>query len=120
MEKKDIPLNERIIFALDVDSHEAAVKWIDRLESHICFYKVGLQLFLAGWFSTIDEITKRGHKVLVDLKFFDIPETVGLAVRQLKNRDVTFATVHGNDPMLEAAVPENRNQRWRCLIQIGR
>lgn len=106
MEKKDIPLNERIIFALDVDSHESAVKWVDRLESHIRFYKVGLQLFLAGWFKTIDEITSRGHKVMVDLKFFDIPETVGLAVRQLRNRRVTFATVHGIDPILEAAVKE--------------
>lgn len=106
MDKKDIPLNERIIFALDVDTHEAAVEWIDRLQSHIHFYKVGLQLFLGGWFQTIDEITRRGYKVLVDLKFFDIPETVGLAVRQLRNRGVNFATVHGNDPILEAAVQE--------------
>jgi orotidine-5'-phosphate decarboxylase len=43
---------------------------------------------------------------MVDLKFFDIPETVQLAVRQVKNRGVTFATVHGNDPILEAAVAE--------------
>lgn len=111
MDKKDIPLDERIIFALDVDSHDTAVEWIDKLESHIHFYKVGLQLFLAGWFTTIDEITRRGHKVMVDLKFFDIPETVGLAVRQLKNRGVTFATVHGNDPILEAAVREKNGLR---------
>ena len=43
---------------------------------------------------------------MVDLKFFDIPETVKLAVRQLRDRGVTFATVHGNDPILRAAISE--------------
>ncbi len=103
---KNIPLDERIIFALDVDSKEKALEWVAKLESHIKFYKVGLQLFLAGGFPVIDAITRRGHKVMVDLKFFDIPETVQLAMRQLKNRGVTFATVHGNDPILRAAVKE--------------
>lgn len=102
MDKK-IPLNERIIFALDVSSHEEAMEMVEKLDGHIKFFKVGLQLFLAGWFHTIDAIIERGNKVMVDLKFFDIPETVKLAVAQLQNRKVTFATVHGNDPILEAA-----------------
>lgn len=100
---KTIPLNERIIFALDVDSVKLAQVWVERLESHIRFYKVGLQLFLAGWFDIVDWILKRNHKVMLDLKFFDVPETVKLAVRQLRDRGVTFATVHGNDPILRAA-----------------
>src|SRR5438046_1928081 len=49
---------------------------------------------------------QRGKKILTDLKFFDVPETVKLAVAQLKNRGVTFATVHGNENMLKAAVEE--------------
>lgn len=106
MNPKDIPLNERIIFALDVDSKQKAEEWVDRLESHVTFYKVGLQLFIAGWFPVINMITERGHKVMVDLKLFDVPETVKLAVRQLKNHNVTFATVHGNDPIIRAAVEE--------------
>ena len=106
MQHKQIPIKERIIFALDVDSPELAREWVKRLESHVKFYKVGLQLFLAGWFHIVDWITSRGHKVMVDLKFFDVPETVKLAVRQLRNRGVTFATVHGNDPILEAAAQE--------------
>jgi orotidine-5'-phosphate decarboxylase len=101
---KNIPLNERLIFALDVDSADLAKQWVQRLESHVKFYKVGLQLFLAGWFPVIDWIVNRGHKVMVDLKIFDIPETVNLAVKQLLGRGVTFATVHGNEPILEAAV----------------
>jgi len=77
-----------------------------KLGDHIKFYKVGLQLFLAGGFPVIDMIIKRGNKVMVDLKFFDIPETVGLAVRALKDKGATFITVHGNDPILRAAVQE--------------
>ncbi len=105
---KDIPLNERIIFALDVGTREEAEVWVERLGSHVRFYKVGLQLFLGAWFPVIDMITDHGHKVMVDLKFFDVPETVKQAVEQLKDRGVTFATVHGNDPILRAAV-ENRD-----------
>lgn len=103
---KEIPLNERIIFALDVPSMKESIEWIDRLGSHIRFYKVGLQLFLAGGWPVIEGIIARGHKVMLDLKFFDIPETVQKAVSQLKNRGVTFATIHGNRPIIEAAVSE--------------
>lgn len=106
MKHKNIPLNERIIFALDVDSQSEAEKWIDLLGNHIKFYKVGLQLFLAGWFPVIKMITDRGHKVMLDLKIFDVPETVKLALRQLRDKNITFATVHGNDPILRAAVAE--------------
>lgn len=103
---KDIPLNERIIFALDFSDPEDAMKWVEKVDGDIKFFKVGLQLFLAGWWDIIDKIVKRGNKVMVDLKFFDIPETVQLAVRQLKNKGVTFATIHGNEPIIEAAVKE--------------
>ncbi|MCK5323430.1 MAG: orotidine-5'-phosphate decarboxylase [Desulfobulbaceae bacterium] len=106
MNKKNIPLNERIIFALDFSSTDEAKQWVRRVESHIKFYKVGLQLFLAGWFPIIEWIIDRGHKVMVDLKFFDVPETVKLAVEQLQNRGITFATIHGNDPIVRAAVKE--------------
>ncbi|HKJ14941.1 MAG TPA: orotidine-5'-phosphate decarboxylase [Desulfobulbales bacterium] len=101
---KDIPVNERIILALDVDSPEQAKELVKKTESHINFYKVGLQLFMASWFEIVDWLSARGHKVMVDLKFFDIPETVRLAVAQLNNRGVTFATIHGNDPIIRAAV----------------
>ncbi len=101
---KDIPLNERIILALDVENSAQAKELVKKTESHIRFYKVGLQLFMASWFEIVDWLSARGHKVMVDLKFFDIPETVKLAVRQLNNRGVTFATIHGNDPIIRAAI----------------
>jgi len=113
MQRKDIPLNERIIFALDVGSFDESKALVKELEGHIKFYKVGLQLFLASWFQAIDWLNERGHKVMADLKFFDVPETVKLAVRQLKDRGVAFATVHGNDPIMRAAVSETGPEAGR-------
>jgi orotidine-5'-phosphate decarboxylase len=109
--KKAIPLNKRIIFALDVESPDEAKRWVHRLENHVKFYKVGLQLFLAGWFNIIDWIVQRDLEVMVDLKFFDVPQTVASAVGQLENRGASFATVHGNDEMLKAVVREKKDTR---------
>jgi orotidine-5'-phosphate decarboxylase len=102
--KKDIPLDERIILALDVESSKRAKQLVKKTEARLGFYKVGLQLFMAAGFQIVDWIRDRGHKVMLDLKFFDIPETVRLAVSQCNDRGVTFLTVHGNDPILRAAI----------------
>lgn len=104
MNNNTIPLKERIIVALDVNTPEEAKNLVKKCESHVSFYKVGLQLFMASWFETVDWLVDRGHKVMLDLKFFDIPETVKLAVEQVGNRGVSFATIHGNDPIIRAAV----------------
>lgn len=104
MMTRNIPLNEKIIVALDVETDEKARKIVERCESHISYFKVGLQLFMADWFRTVDWIRERGHKVMLDLKFFDIPETVKLAVEQVNNRGVNLATIHGNDSIIRAAV----------------
>ena len=109
MSNTTIPLQERIIVALDVESPEQAKDLVKKCESHISFYKVGLQLFMGSWFDTVDWIVDRGHKVMLDLKFFDIPETVKLAVEQVNNRGVSFATIHGNDPIIRAAVSARGN-----------
>jgi len=104
MTKKNIQLQDRIIVALDVESMEKAKEIVRRCESHVGFFKVGLQLFISSWFESVDWILDRGHKVMLDLKFFDIPETVKLAVAQVNNRGVSFATIHGNDAIIRAAV----------------
>src|SRR5260221_6914654 len=101
---KTIPRAERLIAALDVAGVEEAKALVQRLGDSVSFYKVGLELFMTeGFFGFIDWLARRGNKVFVDLKFFDIPETVGPAVRGLGNRRVLFAAVHGNQAMLEAA-----------------
>lgn len=101
---KNIPLNERIIVALDVDHPDKAKELVKQCESHIGYYKIGLQLFMGSWFETVDWIVDRGHKVMLDLKFFDIPETVKLAVEQVNSRGVSLCTIHGNDPIIRAAL----------------
>jgi len=104
MSKRDIAIKDRIILALDVEDGEAARGLVKRTEAALSFYKVGLELFLAEGFPMIDWLVERGHKVMLDLKFFDIPETVKRAVARLSGRGIIFATVHGNDAILEAAL----------------
>ncbi len=92
---------------MDISTPQEAKDCVERLGDAVRFYKLGLQIFMAGgYYELIDWMKDRGKKVFVDLKFFDVPETVKRAVSQLKNRGVSFATVHGNDQMLRAAVSE--------------
>lgn len=118
MSDSSIPLNERIIIALDVERPEQAKEIVKRCESHVGFFKVGLQLFMASWFEAVDWIVDRGHKVMLDLKFFDIPETVKLAVEQVNNRGVTFATIHGNDPIIRAAVAASGDMKLLAVTVL--
>lgn len=112
LSKKKIPPRERLIFALDVSTIKEAQEWVDRLGNSIAFYKLGLQIFMAGgYYELIDWLRDRKKKVFVDLKFFDVPETVRSAVRQLRNRKVHFATVHGNDDILRAAIREKNGTK---------
>jgi orotidine-5'-phosphate decarboxylase len=107
LSEKPIPQRERLIFALDVPGPDEARRLVDALGDAVHFYKLGLQLFMAGnYFELVDQLRQRGKKVFVDLKLFDVPETVAAAVGQLKQRGAYFATVHGNDAMLEAACRE--------------
>ena len=101
---KNIPNRERLIFALDVSGADEARALIERLGDSVQFYKLGLELCMSGdYFTLLDWVASRGKKIFVDLKFFDIPATVAAAVRQLQHRGVTFATVHGNQAIMEAA-----------------
>ena len=104
---KTIPPEERLIFALDTPGADEARRLVETLGESVVFYKLGLELFMAGgYFELIDWLIGRGKKVFADLKLFDVPETVAGAVRQLRRRPVTFVTVHGNDGILEAACRE--------------
>ena len=103
----EIPRAERLIVALDVATPAQARALVEKLGEAARFYKVGLELFMAGgYFELIDWLAARGKRVFVDLKFFDIPETVRRAVAALRGRGVSFATVHGNQAMMEAAAAE--------------
>jgi orotidine-5'-phosphate decarboxylase len=103
--QKSIPLRERLILAMDVPTPDDAKRLVKQLGDSVQFYKLGLQLFMAGqYYELIDWLRDEGKKIFVDLKFFDVPETVQLAVAQLHDKPVEFATVHGNDDILRAAI----------------
>jgi len=99
-----IPRRSRLIVALDLPTAGEARALVERIGDAAAFYKIGLELAMAGgYFELAEWLVRRGSQVFVDLKFFDIPETVGRAVAALRGRGVTFATVHGNQAMMEAA-----------------
>lgn len=89
MSRPDIALEDRIIFALDLADPREALALVDRLAGRIRFFKVGLQLFFAGGWPVVDYIVAKGCKVMLDLKLYDIPATVRLAVRQFADRGIT-------------------------------
>ncbi len=101
---KTIRPEDRLIFALDVPTPEQARQLAERLGEAVKFYKIGLELFMAGdYYALLEWLIERDKQVFVDLKFFDVPQNVGSAVRALSRHGATFATVHGNDAILHAA-----------------
>lgn len=101
---KHIPLSERLIFALDVPKITEAKALVEQLDESVNFYKIGMELLMSGeYFSLLDWLLSQHKKVFVDLKFFDIPETVGRTIKALSEYGATFATVHGNQALMEQA-----------------
>lgn len=116
---KPIVPRERLIFALDVRDTAEARRLVTLLGEEVAFYKIGLQLFMAGgYFELIDWLRQRNKKVFVDLKFFDVPETVRLAVEQLNGKGIDLATVHGNDGILQAAVAAKKDVRLLAVTAL--
>ena len=115
MSKEAIATKDRLIFAMDVADCDRARALADELGESVTFYKIGLELMMSGgYFELLDWMLERDKKVFCDLKFFDIPATVGSAVRQLKDRGATFVTVHGNQSIMEAAA-ENKGDTLKVL-----
>ncbi|MGD0787203.1 MAG: orotidine-5'-phosphate decarboxylase [Terracidiphilus sp.] len=102
------PLEEarrRLIVALDVPSAASAARLVSQLEGNCQWFKVGLELFVAAGPAVLEPLVRRGHSVFLDLKFSDIPNTVGAAVRSAAALGVRMISVHaaGGPAMLAAA-----------------
>ncbi len=88
MHRREIKSSQRLIVALDVPTDSEARDLVETLGDAVTFYKVGLELFTgADGFGIVDWLTTRSKQVFVDLKFFDVPATVGRAVSQLRGRN---------------------------------
>jgi len=100
---------------MDVAECDRARALAEELGDSVTFYKLGLELMMSGgYFELMQWMLDRDKKVFADLKFFDIPATVGSAVRQLKSRGASFVTVHGNQSIMEAAA-ENKGDELKVL-----
>lgn len=105
-----IPPGDRLIVALDLPETDAARNLVERIGDGASFYKIGMELCMSpGFFELLEWLRGRGNKVFVDLKFFDIPETVARAVRSLSERGAQFCTIHGNQAIMEAAAKAKSN-----------
>lgn len=93
-----------IIVALDVESAEEARALVARLGPHVTFYKVGMELYASAGVAFVRELVDQGLDVFLDLKFYDIPETVRRAVAQVARTGVRLLTVHAVPSVMRAAV----------------
>jgi orotidine-5'-phosphate decarboxylase len=115
---REIPerIEDRLIVALDVPSIAEARDLVGELDGLVSFFKVGLWLqFAAGFDSLIDELIKRGKKVFLDAKMFDIGETVRQGVARAAERGISFVTVHGDGEIIKAAVEGRADSRLKIL-----
>jgi orotidine-5'-phosphate decarboxylase len=106
-----------IIVALDVESAGEARELVARLGNYVGFYKVGMELYAASGMEVVRELLAQGKQVFLDLKFYDIPETVKRAVAQVARTGVRFLTVHGSASIMRAAV-EGRGSSDLKLLAV--
>jgi len=101
---------DQLIVALDVSSAAQAQKIVTALGESVTFYKVGMQLYTAEGPGIVRDLIRAGRRVFLDLKYHDIPNTVGAAVREAGKLGVSLLTVHGSggSKMLRAATEAAR------------
>ena len=95
-----------VIVALDFSSKEEVINFLDKFEGRKPFVKIGMELFYAEGPEIVREIKKRGHKIFLDLKLHDIPNTVMKAMKVLSSLDVDMTNLHaaGTIKMMEGAI----------------
>ena len=106
-----------IIIALDFEDAAQARQLVAALGDSTDFYKVGLELYASAGMDFVRELIGRGKQVFLDLKMYDIGETVKRAVRQIPRAGVRFTTVHGSNAVMRAAV-EGRGDTALKLLGV--
>lgn len=105
-----------LIIALDVDSADEALSLIEKIGPAADFYKVGMELYAAAGMGLVKQIAASGRKVFLDLKLYDIGETVKRATRQIcSSATPAFLTVHGSRAVMAAAVEGKGNSATKIL-----
>ena len=116
---KNIRLEDRLIFALDVPEVVDAKEIVSELDDSVNFYKIGMEMLMTGrYFELLEWLIKQDKKVFVDLKFFDVPETVGRTIARLSDYGATFATIHGNQALMEKAAANKGNLKILAVTAL--
>lgn len=99
-------MGKDVIIACDFKNKENTMKFLDKFTDENLFLKIGMELFYAEGAEIVREIKKRGHKIFLDLKLHDIPNTVNKAMSVLSKLDVDMCNVHaaGTIDMMKAAL----------------
>jgi orotidine-5'-phosphate decarboxylase len=107
--------HDPLIIALDVPSAAEARDLVRQLGDHGSFYKVGLELYTAAGIAFVRELVAEGKQVFLDLKFYDIGETVKRAAAQAAASGATFLTVHGIGSVMRAAAEGRAHSSLKLL-----
>ena len=99
-------MGKDVIIACDFPSKDAVMAFLDKFQEEKPYVKIGMELFYGAGPGIVREIKERGHKIFLDLKLHDIPNTVKSAMRVLSNLDVDMCNLHagGASKMMEAAI----------------
>lgn len=98
--------NSKVIIALDFKTKKEVIEFLDKFNEEKLYVKVGMELFYGQGQEMVKEIISRGHSIFLDLKLYDIPNTVKSAMYQLAQLGVDMVNVHasGSIQMMKAAV----------------
>jgi orotidine-5'-phosphate decarboxylase len=107
-----------IIVALDVETAEEARAMVARLGERIAFYKVGMELYAAAGMPFVRELLDSGKEVFLDLKLYDIPETVKRTVAQVARTGVRFLTIHSSSAAVMRAAVEGKGAGKLQLLAV--
>src|SRR5436190_7951854 len=113
-----IDARDRLIVALDLPSAREAQEMVETLDGAARFFKIGLALQLApGVEDLIQRLIRAGHRVFLDYKYYDVPETLRKAVSRAAGTGVSFLTIHGSSALIRGAV-EGRGASGLKLFNV--
>ncbi len=114
----DIPAKERLVFALDVPTAQAAEALLDRVHETVGVIKIGLELFTSEGPAFVRMVQRYGKPVFLDLKVLDIAETVQRTVARVADMGVSFLTVHAERKALAAAVKGRAGNQAMNILAV--
>lgn len=111
--------DDRLIVALDVSSFDKMTALVEKLDDLVSYYKVGMELYYSAGQKTIRYLRSKGKKIFLDLKLYDIPNTVGRSTAVLTRLGVNMITIHagGGRAMMEAAAVNAKNTAHELGIE---